>query len=222
MSSPIDVAGAEFFPARADIFVPPGVVGPESLSFDVNAFVVRRGNGVALVDTLMQPDHCGLILEALERAGASFADIGYVVLTHHHPDHTGGLAEIVRRAPQAQIICGGGDAESIRKSTGISVDAVGSGEHILGLEVIPTPGHTPGHLCLFDSASSTMLLGDIAGNSGGKLQRAPAQFTENPAQAETAMRGLAEREFQTALPSHGDPLPAGAALSLRQLAREVA
>jgi glyoxylase-like metal-dependent hydrolase (beta-lactamase superfamily II) len=221
MASPIDVAGAEFFPARADIFVPPGVVGPESLSFDVNAFVVRRGDEVALVDTLMQPDHCELILDALGRAGASFGDISYVVLTHHHPDHTGGLAEIARRAPQAQILGGAGDADSIRNSTGISIDAVGLGEEILGLEVIPAPGHTPGHLCLFDQASSTMLLADIAGNSGS-LQRAPAQFTENPAQADATMRALAERDFETAFPSHGDPLLGGAALSLRQLAREMA
>jgi len=39
-----------------------------------------------------------------------------------NPDHTGGLAEIARRAPQAQIICGLGDAASIRDATGISVE----------------------------------------------------------------------------------------------------
>jgi glyoxylase-like metal-dependent hydrolase (beta-lactamase superfamily II) len=91
----------------------------------------------------------------------------------------------------------------------------------MGLEVIPAPGHTPGHLCLFDPITATMLLSDVAANSGS-LQRAPARFTEDPAQAEATLRALAEREFETAFPSHGDPLVGGASQSLRQLAAELA
>lgn len=220
MALPTDAAGAEFFPARTDIYVPPGVVGPDSYSFEVNAFVVRRGDGIAVVDTLMRPDHCQVILDALGRANASVTDISWIVLTHHHPDHTGGLAELARRAPQAQILCGAGDVATIQASTGISVETVGSGEEVMGFEVIHTPGHTPGHLCLFDPITSTMLLSDVAGNSGS-LQRAPARFTENAAQAEATLRALAERDFETAFPSHGDPLIGGASQSLRQLAAEL-
>jgi glyoxylase-like metal-dependent hydrolase (beta-lactamase superfamily II) len=90
----------------------------------------------------------------------------------------------------------------------------------VGLEVIPVPGHTPGHLCLFDPLTSTMLLSDVAGNSGS-LQRAPARFTEDAAQAEATLRTLAERDFETAFPSHGDPLIGGASQSLRELAAEL-
>jgi glyoxylase-like metal-dependent hydrolase (beta-lactamase superfamily II) len=89
MALPNSAAGAEFFPARTDIYVPPGVVGTDSYSFEVNSFVVRRGDSVAVVDTLMRPDHCQLILDALARADASATDISWIVLTHHHPDHTG-------------------------------------------------------------------------------------------------------------------------------------
>ena len=48
----------------------------------------------------------------------------------------------------------------------------------MGLEVILVPGHTPGHLCLFDAITSTMLLSDVAGNTGS-LQRA-GSFTRTP------------------------------------------
>jgi glyoxylase-like metal-dependent hydrolase (beta-lactamase superfamily II) len=220
MALPDSAAKAEFFPARTDIYVPPGVVGPDSYSFEVNAFVVRRGDSLAVVDTLMRPDHCQLILDALAGAKGSATDISWIVLTHHHPDHTGGLAELARRAPQAQILCGAGDVATIQASTGMAVEAVGSGEEVMGFEVIPVPGHTPGHLCLFDPITSTMLLSDVAGNSGS-LQRAPARFTEDAAQAEATLRALAERDFETAFPSHGDPLIGGASQSLRELAAEL-
>ena len=216
MISATDVSDAEFYPAVADVYIPPGVMGREAMSFDVRAFVVRRGDDIALVDTLMQPEHCELILDALARAASTFTDIRYVILTHHHPDHTGGLAEVARRAPQAQILCGTADADAVRASTGVSVKAIGPADRPLGFEVIPTPGHTSGHLCLFDQASSTMLLGDVAGNVG-VLERAPARFTENLAQAEATLRALAERDFEIAFPSHGDPLVEGAAESLRRL-----
>jgi glyoxylase-like metal-dependent hydrolase (beta-lactamase superfamily II) len=208
---------AKFFPARAEIVLPPGVVGPESFSFNVNAFVVRRGVDIALVDTLMRPDHVDIILGALGNAGAGFADITHIVLTHHHPDHSGGLVAIRQRCRQAHILCGAGDIDALRSATGISADAVTGGDTVLGLDVVPTPGHTPGHLCLFDEYSSTMLLGDVVGNIGA-LQRTPAQFTENDPEAEATLRALAERDFANALPSHGDPLLGGASAALLRLA----
>jgi hypothetical protein len=72
MAAPIDVEQAEFFPARADIHVPPGVLGPASVSFDVRAFVVRRGDDIGLVDALMQPEHCELISDGLGTGSGEF------------------------------------------------------------------------------------------------------------------------------------------------------
>jgi glyoxylase-like metal-dependent hydrolase (beta-lactamase superfamily II) len=66
-----------------------------------------------------------------------------------------------------------------------------------------------------------MLIGDLAANNSRSLRRAPAQFTEDPIQAEATLRAVAERAFDTALPSHGDPLVGGAAQSLRQLASDL-
>lgn len=219
MSQPKDLAEMGYFPARADISIPAGAVGSEASSFDVHAFVIRREAGIVLVDSLMQPDHAELIAGALTRTGANFTDIKYIVLTHHHPDHTGGLAEVASRAPQAQILCGAADAGAILASTGISPDTVSTGDAVLGLDVVLTPGHTPGHLCLFDTSSSTVFLGDLVGNRGG-LGRAPAQFTENADQAELSLQTVAELAFENGIPSHGDPVLGGASRALYQLATE--
>lgn len=203
-------------PARAEILVPAGRMGPTEVTFDVAAFVARRGDAITVVDALMQDAHLELIEAALVAAGAGYADIDQIVLTHHHPDHTGGLAELVRRAPQAQVLAGRGDVEAIRRATGVTADPLVSGDSVLGLEVIETPGHTPGHLCLFDAGTSTILLGDLVGNDG-TVRRPPAQFTEDADRYEITLRSLAEREFATGLPAHGAPIREGAAAALRRL-----
>ena len=105
----------EFFPAPADIYVPAGIAGPEAFTVKVQAFIVRRGEEVGLVDTLMQPDNIGLIEEALSKASAGFSDLRYVVITHHHPDHSGNLAEIARRAPRRGLSAA---VTTRRRSTG--------------------------------------------------------------------------------------------------------
>jgi glyoxylase-like metal-dependent hydrolase (beta-lactamase superfamily II) len=211
--------GMEFFPARADIYVAAGVAGPDPLSFSVQAFVVRRGREIGLIDTLMRPDHIGEIEATLSQASAAFSDIRYVVITHHHPDHSGNLAEIARRTPHARIVCGAGDMDTIQMATGVTPEAIENGDTVLGLQVIETPGHTAGHISLFDASSSTMILGDLAANEG-RLVRAPAQFTEDPAQYERTLRSVAELGFDNALPSHGDPLMHDASAMLLRLAEQ--
>jgi glyoxylase-like metal-dependent hydrolase (beta-lactamase superfamily II) len=210
----------QLFPARADIVMPAGVAGPDPVSSDVHAFVVRDGDDVILVDTLLQSGHVDLIADALARAGSGFESIRYIVLTHHHPDHTGGLAEVVSRAPQAQVLGGAGDARVVTETTGVAVDVVGAGDSVLGLEVVPTPGHTAGHVCLVHPGTSTILLGDVVGNIGD-LERGPAQFTENADQAEATLHELAERGLEHGVPSHGDPF-AAASRSIGELLRKPA
>jgi hypothetical protein len=55
------------------------------MSFDVRAFVVRTGADVALVDTLVRPEHVELLSAALADAGSGFEQVRYVVLTPRLP-----------------------------------------------------------------------------------------------------------------------------------------
>lgn len=77
-----------------------GIAGRSELDFDVRCFVVTGPSGLVLIDTGLEVSS-PLIELALLRAGADWSEITDVVLTHSHPDHVGGLAEVMRNAPEA-------------------------------------------------------------------------------------------------------------------------
>jgi hydroxyacylglutathione hydrolase len=91
---------------------------------------------------------------ALAKTGWKLTDI---LVTHHHFDHTAGVAELKRRhaarvvAPRNERI---GDVD----------DAVGEGDTVrvgaLQGRVIDTPGHTAGHISYFFPADRLAFVGD--------------------------------------------------------------
>ncbi len=65
--------------------------------------------------------------------GGSWSDVGHVVLTHHHGDHVGGLAEVIAKAPGATPYGGEADLASIQSTA--PMQAVGDGDEVRGLDV---------------------------------------------------------------------------------------
>lgn len=175
--------------------IPAGVLGPEPLIMSVNAFLVRHDSGLVLVDTGLAPT--GRAIDAaLVNLGADWSDVSHIVLTHGHPDHTGALSHVRESAPRAAVLAH--PLEGIDGTEGLTDGAV-----VAGLRAIATPGHTPGHLSLFDEGRETLLVGDSLGVVEGRLVRAPARFTSDTAQAETSLHRLLERRGARMLFSHG-------------------
>lgn len=89
-----------------------GALDPDLRSFDVivrsahgttyNAYAVRGDDGVAIIDTVKAGFEAAFFarLEAVAR----YDEIRFIVLNHLEPDHTGALPELLRRAPQAQVL----------------------------------------------------------------------------------------------------------------------
>ncbi|MEO7234217.1 MAG: MBL fold metallo-hydrolase [Lapillicoccus sp.] len=95
------------------------------------------------------------------------------------------------------------------------VRAVEGGETVRGLRVVATPGHTAGHLCLFDEDRSTLFSGDAVGSQAGLLTQGPRPFIADPEEAMRSLRLLSALGAHRMLFGHGGevPDPAGALMA---------
>jgi glyoxylase-like metal-dependent hydrolase (beta-lactamase superfamily II) len=188
---------SQVVPVVMDVELPPGVAGPEPMTFDVRCFMVPHEGGVTLVDTGIQAD-AQPITDALVAMGAGWEDVSDVVLTHAHPDHCGALSTVASRAPSAVIWGGIGDTFPI------AARPAEDRTLIHGLKIVPTPGHTPGHLCLLDEDAGILFTGDAICSQAGRLTQGPQMFIADAHQAGRSLQRLVELQPDRMLFGHGD------------------
>ena len=147
-------------------------------------WLLRKAATAVVVD----PGDARPVLELLEREELTLASI---LVTHHHHDHQGGVAELLTHYPAAVF---GPAAESI---TGITQPLHG-GETIglpsLGVDfrVFAVPGHTLGHLAYYGGGA--LFCGDTLFGAGcGRL------FEGSPLQMHDSLQGLALLPDSTAV-----------------------
>jgi glyoxylase-like metal-dependent hydrolase (beta-lactamase superfamily II) len=180
----------------------------------VNAYVLVRVKEAAVVDT-GTPKNASKIEDVVRTAGLGWNAVHHVILTHYHPDHIGSVGEVLEAAAKATAYAGAADIPQIKSPRPLK--AVGDNDEVFGLRVISTPGHTPGHICVFDPAGSLLILGD-AMNNIGKLMGPNPQYTADMAQAHQSVKKLAKLTFERAVFGHGEPIDKGASQAIAKLA----
>jgi glyoxylase-like metal-dependent hydrolase (beta-lactamase superfamily II) len=106
------------------------------------------GQEPTLVDAgVGRPEHVDAVARALDGV-----PLARVLITHSHSDHVAGLPALVARWPRVEVV----DANAVLGD----VIAVRAGDR--RLEIVPTPGHAPDHLCFFDRAAGDLYCGDLA------------------------------------------------------------
>lgn len=179
----------------------------------VSAYVLARDGMATIVDT--GTGDLGPIESALAAANSSFDRVGDVVLTHLHGDHVGGL-DALAEATTARFHAGEADVAGI--DTDVDLRALLDGDDVAGLQIVATPGHTAGHVSVFDPVSGILVAGDAINLGDGTLAGSAPEFTADQAAADASVRKLADLGIRTILPGHGDPLEGTAGSALDDLA----
>jgi glyoxylase-like metal-dependent hydrolase (beta-lactamase superfamily II) len=182
----------------------------------VSAYVLVRGKEIAIVDTGL-PNNGAKFAETIKTAGLGWEAVGHVILTHYHPDHVGSMGEVLAAAPQARVYAGAADIPQIKSPRPLT--PVKDGEEVFGLQIIATPGHTPGHLSVLDPVGSLLVVGDAMGNINHRLSGSNPQYTADMAQANQSVKKLAALTFAKAVFGHGDPIDQDASAAVATLAR---
>ncbi len=191
MNRPVEIApGVAWFPARTPTLPP---------ATDTNSYALGSGP-VLLVEPATPYDD-------EQRAWLDWAggidDAVAIFATHHHPDHVGGAAHFARalglplwaHAETAARI----DAPVAR--TFVEGDAIELGDQ--RWQVLHTPGHAPGHLCLYEPSRRVAVVGDMVA-SAGTILIDPIEGDLGRYLVELAR--LEQLDLSLALPAHGAPI----------------
>jgi glyoxylase-like metal-dependent hydrolase (beta-lactamase superfamily II) len=87
-----------------------------------------------------------------------------------------------------------------------------------GITVIHTPGHTPGHICLYIGQSKTLIAGDALSVENKKLSTPPKLASFDPPLAVRSLDKLVRYNIETAICYHGGIWKGSASQFIAELA----
>jgi hydroxyacylglutathione hydrolase len=181
----------------------------EGMGFDCNIYVFDD----VLVDT-GTGENMEYIFSSLKDAGYVIGDLSLIVNTHNHYDHIGGNRyldlDVAMHHEDAIALEKGDDMVTAAcvfgKSLGkMKVDKkLHEGDMIGDFEVLHTPGHTKGGICLYNG--ETLISGDTVFADGGFGR---TDIGGNMDEMIESLKRLSQLDVGYLLPGHGPLTPEG-------------
>lgn len=179
----------------------------EPFGFSSNVYVIL-GRGITLVDTGFG-DKANRILPRLKQINAKPSDIVTVVITHGHSDHIGGLAEIAENASPT-VMARERIARDLANKLGLEFSELCDGDRVSingEVEVLHTPGHSAGSICIYDGKRYILFTGDTVLADGwfGRTDLPTGSYED----IVRSLRRLQGYNVEMVLPGHGDVVRKG-------------
>jgi glyoxylase-like metal-dependent hydrolase (beta-lactamase superfamily II) len=214
----------------------------------VHAYLLEDGNGLTLIDTLYDDDGKGVLSE-ISRIGKKPADLKHIILTHAHKSHVGGVAALKKasgatvcsHAWEVDIIAGRrpatrvspiprkplqvyqlqlGLALGLGKHTPCDVERnLKAGDHIGPLQVVETPGHTPGSLSFWWADRRALFAGDVITTWPEVTAGWPGLTLDNARNLRSIHDLTDFGNAEILCTGHGEPITHDAAATIRALAQ---
>jgi len=197
-----------------------GGVGNDSNIYIIdNEMIVDAGTGAFFP----------VIKENLENSGFNLKGIKTIINTHCHFDHTGGDRKF-RDLCKAKIMIHKSDSKALETGKGTIADlfnevpktttidkALKGGEKIqtknFSWEVISTPGHTPGSVCLYEPKKRILISGDTLFADG--IGRTDLPGGSHKA-LKDSLKKLSQMKIDYLFPGHGMPKMSGVDFYIKQ------
>ena len=144
----------------------------------------------------------------LQKGGLAVEDVVKVIVTHAHADHIGGLEDVCQKA-HPEILIHEAEAHSLQgRIPEQSIIKLRGGERVETekgvVEVIHTPGHSRGALCLYDRQRRTLFSGDTV-FPGGFFGRCDLEGGDAKALV-ASLEALLKLNVDILLPGHEEPI----------------
>jgi glyoxylase-like metal-dependent hydrolase (beta-lactamase superfamily II) len=214
---------------------------------DIRPIALTRVQAHLVVEPELSLIDCGYsgsaprIARAIQAAGRSMDELARVICTHGHPDHAGGARELALAGVAILIHPADGERlsttwrDALRHPSRGGIFAAMTPEppatqpiedgDILpilgGLEVVHTPGHTPGSVCLYGRRDRVLFVGDTLQRRFGTVSFASTLYSDDIGTARRSVQRLALLDVGTVVFSHFPPLTEGASETLAALARRL-
>lgn len=200
-----------------------------------SSWALRTSGGIILIDTnfswAIEPE----IVEGFGKLGLNPRDIKYVIISHAHGDHDQGAALLQSRF-DAKVVMGAPDWAATLQRPATAAGGVPKRDVTVGpdgmkltlgettVDIIPTPGHTPGTLSYVfpvQDQGKTVIVAYSGGTLTGAFGTSGAKWDEYIASQKRIAKAAADAGATVLLSNHSEYDGAYTKARLAGLKREV-